>query len=167
MYPIILATNVQAQTEANKSCALKGQWHDMCVRGSYLALVRSTSTDAGTGAVLDGGSLGTRPPRRQLEEPRIGPEVARTGSHSFSSSTSIACEGTSLVIDGDALVLPPGVPKSTRSHSDPSVAVAAPANQSGNPPWRAGLVPPPAMEALGSQAPVGRPARLGHRPWTR
>jgi hypothetical protein len=111
---------------------------------------------------MHGGSLGTRPPHRRLEEPRIGPEEARTGSRS--SSTSNACEGTSLVVDDDALVLPPGVPKSARSHSDPSAAVAAPANQSGNPPWTAGLVPPPAMAALGGYAPVGRPAKVGPPP---
>jgi hypothetical protein len=135
----------------------------MCVRGSYLGLVRSTSTDAGAGAVLDaGGSLGTRPPRRRLEEPRIGPEEARTGS--LSSSTSNACEGTSLVVDDDALVLPPGVPRSAWSHSDPSAAVAAPENQSGNPAWTAGPVPPPAMAALGGHAPVGRPAKVGPLP---
>jgi hypothetical protein len=131
----------------------------MCVRGSYLGLVRSMSTDAGAGAVLDDGSLGTRPQRRRLEEPRIGLEEARTGSRS--SSTSIACEGTSLVVDDDTLVLPPGVPRSAWSHSDPTATVAALANQSGNFPWRAGLVPPPAMAALGGHAPVGRLAKVG------
>jgi hypothetical protein len=130
----------------------------MCVRGSYLGLVRSTSTDAGAGAVLDaGGSLGTRPPRRRrLDE---GPEAVRTGSRSLSSLTSIPCECVTFVVDEEALVTPPEVPRSAHSHSGPRADVAAPANQSGIPPWRVGPVPPPAMEALGGQAPAARPAK--------
>jgi hypothetical protein len=130
----------------------------MCVRGSYLGLVRSTSTDAGAGAALDaGGGLGARAPRRwRLDE---GPEAARTGTRSLSSSTSIPCEVVTFVVDEEALVTPPEVRRSAESHSGPSAAVAAPANQSGIPPWRVEPVPPPAMEALGGQAPAARPAK--------
>jgi hypothetical protein len=90
----------------------------MCVRGSYLGLVRSTSTDAGAGTVLDAGDgLGVRPPRRwRLDEPRIGPEAARTGSRLLSSTTSIPCEGVTFVVDEEALVTPPEVPRSAQSH---------------------------------------------------
>jgi hypothetical protein len=63
------------------------------------------------------------------------------------------------VVDEEALVTPPEVPRSAQSHSGPSAAVAAPLNQSGIPPWRVGSVPPPAMEALGGQAPAARPAK--------
>jgi hypothetical protein len=103
-----------------------------------------------------------RPPRRwPLDEPQIGPEVARTGSRTLSSSMSIPCEGIAFVVDDEALVTPPEVPRLAESHSGPRVAVATSTNQSCNPPWRAGPVPPPAMAALGGHAPVGRPAKVG------